>query len=653
MNDFEDWLRETLDAAVADANPPKDVMQLVRRRHSQRGIRLAACTAAAVLFLAAAVPLARHWHGGGQRPAGPSSGGTLRIVAANGPDHLDTVPAYYNVDFILERAYARQLVTYRTTPDPSLTSAGWKRDTTPVPDLATELPTVRNGGITDGGLLYTFHIRPGADWDTSPARQVTAADFVREFKAFCNPAPHAFVGNLAYYADTIVGLSSYCDAEASFFSDPRKHPVTAANVAAFQNSHAIAGVVAVNALTLRFRLISRASDFLNLMAMPFASARPAEYDRYLPNSDDLDRHLISDGPYSVEPYSIGRTGSRKPIVLRRNPAWRQSTDPVRHQYLNRIVVTTGVLDGSAQVSDLQQGREDLMLDTAVPGSSIPGLSGNPAFHIWPGSDLQPYLVFNLRSPGARRAMGNVDVRRAIEFGVNKAAIQQVFGGPSIAKVVSSVQPPGNLGGISANPYPSAGNRGNPARCRADLDAAGYHAGLTLKFIYQADSVNEAVFAAVRASLARCGIHLVGDARGISEFFPTLANGDENGKPGAYDLGLTSWIPDWLGNNGRTTLDALFRTQCVNNTTNYGCYSNRKVDNALTAAERATTPEQAARFWAAAARQVMSDAAVVPLTELQNPVLSSARVREAGLKAGVVAAPNLDGPDITNIWLAKP
>jgi len=39
----------------------------------------------------------------------PVSGGTLRIVAASGPDHIDTVPAYYTPDYMLERGYARQL----------------------------------------------------------------------------------------------------------------------------------------------------------------------------------------------------------------------------------------------------------------------------------------------------------------------------------------------------------------------------------------------------------------------------------------------------------------------------------------------------------------------------------------------------------------
>jgi peptide/nickel transport system substrate-binding protein len=647
VSEFEEWLRRSLDAAVADETPPDQIMRLVRRRHTQRGIRLAASAGSAMLLLAATVPLARTWHGGGQHPAGAPGGGVLRIVAAYGPDHVDTVPAYYTADYILERAYARQLVTYRTVPDPSISSAGWQRDITVVPDLATRLPSVRNGGITSRGRVYTFHIRPGADWDTSPVRQVTAADFVREFKAFCNPAPGGFVGNLNYYSDTIAGLAGYCSAEENFFANTMKHPVTAASVAAFQNSHAISGIAAVNPLTLRFRLVKPASDFLSLLAMPFASARPAEYDRYLPNSAQLDRHLISDGPYTVGPVAIGER-----IVMHRNPAWRQSTDPVRHQYVREIIVTAGVTDATTQVSDLRRGRQDLMLDAGVPGNELPGLAKSPEFHIWPNANMEPYLVFNLRSPGSDHAAGRLDVRRAIEFGVNKAAIQRVFGGPSAAKLTSSVQPAGNLGHIAVNPYPSVGNQGNTVKCKADLRAAGYHSGLTLKFMRGADSVDAAVFAVVKASLSPCGIRLLDDAVPESQYYPTLGNVRQNGKPGAFDIGLASWLPDWFGNDGRTTLASLFQTHCVENTTNYGCYSNHKVDDAIVAGEQATTPAQAAREWAAAARQIMVDAAVVPLTDQQSPILSSARVREAGLRAGVVFAPNLGGPDITNLRLVK-
>ncbi len=146
----------------------------------------------------------------------PQSGGTLNIVAASGPDHIDTVPAYYTPDYELERVYTRQLVSYPTVPAPTTSSAGWTTDTTPEPDAATEVPTTANGGITGGGTVYTFHIKPGVDWDTTPARQVTSADFLREFKAFFNPVSP--VGNPTYYTSTIKGMQAYGNEETAFFA---------------------------------------------------------------------------------------------------------------------------------------------------------------------------------------------------------------------------------------------------------------------------------------------------------------------------------------------------------------------------------------------------------------------------------------------------
>src|SRR5258706_137074 len=119
--------------------------------------------------------------------SGPVYGGTLKLIAASGPDHIDTVPAYYTADYILERGYARQLLTYPTVPDPSLTSPGWTKDITPAPDVATAIPTTSNGGITNGGKTYTFHIKQGVDRNTKPRPQGTPAEFNRGIKAVCKP----------------------------------------------------------------------------------------------------------------------------------------------------------------------------------------------------------------------------------------------------------------------------------------------------------------------------------------------------------------------------------------------------------------------------------------------------------------------------------
>jgi peptide/nickel transport system substrate-binding protein len=574
----------------------------------------------------------------------PIRGGTLKLVAASGPDHIDTVPAYYTADYILERAYARQLLTYPTVPDPTLNSAGWTKDITPVPDVATAVPTTSNGGITNGGKTYIFHIKQGIDWNTKPPRQVTAADFVREFKAFCNPVSP--VGNPLYYTATIVGLKQYCDAETKHFATKKNAP-TAANIANFQNTHKISGMTAVNPSTLKFTLIQPTSDFIYMLAMPFTSARPAEYDKYVPNSLQLDQHTISDGPYQITSYLPSRS-----ITMSRNPAWRQSTDSTRHQYVQTVRVTIGVSDGMAQFNGMKTGKYDLPLDTGIVASEIPTLlaTHDPKFRAWPGSNTLPYIVFNLRSPNNGGAMGKLAVRQAIEYGVNKVAVQKVVGGPSVAKILNTAIPPGNVGYQNYDLYPSTNHHeGDPFRCKSMLAKAGYKNGLSVTYLYPNDSINKSIFDALRASLRACGVNLNGKPESGSTFFVDLGNAPANAKPGTWDMAQPGWFPDWFGNNGRTIFAPMFQTACVLNTTNYGCYRSTQLDSLIRQAESAASTSRASTLWNKADHNVMSNAVIVPLLRQQLLMYSSANVEQAGTSA-IVYQPNIGGPDITNVWL---
>jgi len=560
------------------------------------------------------------------------------------------VPAYYTADYILERAYARQLLSYPTVYDPTLTSPGWKTDTTPVPDIATEVPTTANGGISADGLTYTFHLKSGVEWNTSPARQVTADDFLREFKAFCNPAPGGYVGNLNYYSATIKGITPYCNAEAAYFANAKKHPVTAANVAAFQNSHSIPGVVAVSPSELQIHLIQPASDFLYMLAMPFTSARPVEYDSYLPNSLQLDQHTISDGPYQITQYTPGKS-----IVMMKNPAWKQSTDAVRHQYVNSITLTIGVTSAQTQLADMQAGKTgtyDMVDDTALEPTAIPGLvaAHDPKFKIFPWTSTLPYVVFNLRSPNSNHAAGNLLVRQAIEYGVNKVAVQRAQGGPNVSKIIYTAIPTGNVGFQNYNLYPDNNGQGDTAKCHADLVKAGFKNGVSLTYLYANDTVNSRIFAAIQASLKPCGVNLVGKPEPGSSFFVDLGNSPVNNKAGTWDLGQPGWIPDWFGNNGRTIIQPLFNNGCVVNTNNYGCYHSTALNDLITKAEAATSLSAAASFWHQADVNVMQNAVIVPLGDGQAPFYSSARVQNAGSSA-IIYAPNIGGPDVTNVWLS--
>ncbi|HEV3294004.1 MAG TPA: ABC transporter substrate-binding protein [Streptosporangiaceae bacterium] len=576
----------------------------------------------------------------------PVYGGTLRIIANAGPDHFDTVPAYYTGDYIMERAYARQLLSYSTLPAQTTSSALWTQETTPQPDIATAVPTTANGGVTNGGLTYTYHIRSGVDWNTSPARQVVADDFIREFKAFCNPV--APVGNQLYFRSTIAGFSTYCDAETAYFGAKNAPSPTAANIAAYQNAHSISGMTAPNPMTLQVKLAQPASDFNFIMAMPFTSARPMEYDGYVPDSAQFRQHTISDGPYQITAYVPGKS-----ITLQRNPAWKQSADPIRHQYVKTIQMTMGTSSPQTALSEMQANTGDMVDDLVppVPPTSIPGLtaSHDARLHIWPGSSTNPYIVFNMRSPDGNGAMGKLLVRQAIEYGVNKAALLKVLGGPSFNQIINTAAPPGSLGWQNYNLYPTTNSQGDGAKCKAMLKSAGYPSGVTLIDTYIADTVNTDIFQSIQGSLSSCGITLKGKPEPPSSYFVSLGNAPQNNKANQWDMGQPGWFPDWFGNNGRTTLQPLFGTNCVVNTNNYGCFSSTAVDGLMKQALSATSVTAAGSDWHQADMTVMKNAVIVPLDSALNPNYTSTRVKNAGANS-VIFSPTIGGTDVTNVWL---
>ena len=584
---------------------------------------------------------------GSSNTSGATPGGTLHIVAASGQSQFDPVSAYGTWDYMIEHAYTRQLVQYPTVPYTALGDAGWLKDTTPTADVATQVPTASTGGITDNGTTYTFHIKKGVDWNNG--RQVTSQDFLREYKAFGNPVQP--VGNSGYFISTIAGFSKYFNSETAFFAKKANKP-TAANIANFQNTHSISGITTPNSSTIVFHLTEPAGDFLDILAMPFNSARPVEYNKYVPDSLQMRDNMMSDGPYNITSYTPG-----KQVVLTKNKFWKQSTDPLRHQYVNSVVITIGVTNATTQVDEIKAttngsgAPEDMQMDTAFPPNLIPSEKTNPAFHLFPWSNTNPYIVFNLRSPDAGGAMSKLKVRQAMEFTTNKSAIQKLYGGPAVAKVINTAIPPGNVGYKPISLYDTPGNQGDPSKCKALLAQAGYPHGLTLIDQYINDSVNTALFQSVQASFANCGIKLTGKPTPISSYFVDLGNAPQNNKPNEWDVAQAAWIPDWFGDNGRTTVQPFFQTNCALNTINYGCFSNKTLDADITKALKAPNATAAAPLWHEVDLIGQQNAVIVPLVDQFNPVIYSSRVASPGSSVPVWA-PNIGDPDITNIYIKK-
>ena len=582
----------------------------------------------------------------------PVSGGTLNIVSASGPAHIDTVPAYYTVDYQIEHATTRQLLSYPTEVYDSFTSPGWTADITPVPDAATEVPSTANGGITNSGKTYTFHIKPGVDWNTSPPRQVTSQDFLREFKAFFNPVSP--VGNPVYYESTIAGLTAYANAETAYFTN-KSHAPTAANIANFQNTHSISGITTPNSSTIQFTLISPASDFLYMLAMPFASARPVEYDSYVPNSLQLDQHTIADGPYQITSYTPGKS-----LTLGKNPAWKQSTDSLRHQYVDKVVDTFGVTSAETQLSDLQAGTEDIIdssTDDQRVVDSVPDRIERPQLRDLAAIEHLPVHRVQPAQPGCERC-------HAKAAGTAGGQLRRGQGGRG-----EGHRRPGH------RHHPQHGDHAGQHRIRELQHVPGRQRAGQRRHVqvrpgqgrvperrHAALHVPERLlrhpdFTAIQASLANCGITLTGKPEPGSSFFTDLGNSPENNKPGQWDMGQPGWFPDWFGNNGRTVVQALFQgPNCVINTVNYGCYDSATVNSLITKAEGASSLQAAGNYWHQADVQIMSDAVITPIMDQNIAGYSSARVR--GITSTgqtfrtAIFQPNIGAPDITALWLTN-
>jgi peptide/nickel transport system substrate-binding protein len=572
---------------------------------------------------------------GNQAPGGtivsgarsPQTGGTLKLLGSSDVDHLDTASAYYVASYTLERAFSRQLFSYPASADTG-------RANTPVADVATAIPTTVNGGISADGRTWTIHLRSGVRWNTTPAREVTAQDFVLGLKRLCNPVSP--VGAPGYYENTIVGMRSYCDGFAKVGQD-------AASIKGYIQSHDVAGLRATDARTLVVRLLRPTSDFSNILAMPFASAAPVEYLSYVPDSNAFRQHTISDGPYQITTYQAG-----KEIDLARNPAWQQASDPIRHQYVDRIQITEGQDQGPVQ-QQIQAGTADMEWDTQVPIANVPRLQSSEDARLgtFPTLATNPYVVFNLQSPSNNRALQNVKVRQALEYAVNKVAVGQVYGGPSLNTPLNQVVPPGNIGYQQFDPYPTAGNRGDPATCKQLLAKAGYPNGLVLTDVARNAGNHPAVAQSVQASLRQCGVTTKIIPVSQADYYGKYLNNPAAARRGVWDISEPGWDPDWFGNNGRAIIEPLFDGRTYGpNSTDYGDYDNAKVDTLIDRALSATDQQASASLWHAAGVQIMRDAAIIPIETQRLPLFHSSRVQNA------IYSPFSENFDVTNLWLSE-
>jgi peptide/nickel transport system substrate-binding protein len=349
---------------------------------------------------------------------------------------------------------------------------------------------------------------------------------------------------------------------------------------------------------------------------------------------------MSDGPYQITNYTPNTQ-----IVLGRNPAWKASSDPIRKAYVDKIVITEGQTPEAVQ-QQIQAGTTDLGWDVVVPTADLPSLTGDPNLSI-NSSGAVNYAVFNEQSPNANAAMKNVKVRQALEYAIDKSAIAQALGGRKIANPASQILSPIDIGYKPFNLYPTSGDKGDPAKAKQLLAAAGYPNGLTLKLLYPNTDQSPKIAQSIQTDLTAAGVKVVMVPATKSDFTVHYISDPTSGQRGLWDITLLSWVPDWFGINGRSVLQPM--TDGPNygpNSVDYGDY-NSPTTNALVQQALALPSSQEAKvadLWHQVSVQSMTDAAFIPLATVNVPLYKSSRLMNTNY------LPINQNFDITNVWL---
>lgn len=543
----------------------------VRRFRTLLGVTAAAVTLA--LSIAAcgsgtsAPPAASPQAGSSAAPAGPfdaaHKGGVLHLLAQAAGGTLDPQVNYTLQYWQLYQGVYDQLVDFART--------GGQASNTIVPDLATAMPKV-----TDGGKTYTFTLRKGIKF--SNGKPVTVSDVLASFQRIFKVASP----NAGSWYNVISGAAACL-----------KKPATCT----------LSGGVVVNPATnsVVFHLTQADPSFLDQLAMPFASILPAGS----PAHDAGTTPLPSTGPYYFASYQPS-----KALVMKRNPyfkVWSARAEP--QGYPDEIEETFG-LSAEAEVTAIENGQADWMYDPPPP-DRLTELSTKYASQVHVNSlTAFWYLAMNTNLP----PFNNLKARQAINWAINRNAVVRLYGGPQLATPACTILPPGIPGHANFCNYTAHGGQTwtapDMAKAKALVKASGT-AGQSVGVVVQNDPVNQSIGEYIQSVLNQLGYKATLKPLSDNIQFTYIQNTNNH-----VQISLTQWYQDYP-----TAADFLqVLLSCSefhagsDSSINIAGYCNKSIDSQMTtaSAEQTSNPAAANALWTTIDKEMMTQSPLAPL-----------------------------------------
>jgi peptide/nickel transport system substrate-binding protein len=502
-------------------------------------------------------------------PTGFHQGGTLTIYSSATEQSFD--PAISQSLAITSQGLVhRRLTTWDIEPG---------QEPKVVPDLAT------NTGVpSKSGRVWTYTLKPGLK--LSNGDPITSQDIKYGLERSFAPE---LSGGLGYHKTLLVGGDSY--------------------TGPYQGKQ-LASIETPNDRTIVFHLNTPYGDWPWIASMPAFAPVPQSADK---NPSTYGNDPVASGPYEVESDKPGQD-----VVLKRNPEWVKSTDPVRLGGPDQIVFKLGMDDTTAAqqlISDTGDAK-DAFGSGFVPPAQLKQITSNAAAKSRlalsnPGA--LEYLAMNTQRP----ALKNVKVRQAIEYAVDKRAFQLAAGGTQGGDLATTLITPGIPGRQDYDLYqaPASGDVGKAKDLLSQAGAGSV--SLTLVSANDSTSLNQAQ--AVQQGLERAGIKVKIEPQDPNTYLDTIT-----GDKGDYDLTVSSWQPDFPSANGN--ISPLFdSSQIGGGGYNLSRYSDPAVDRMIAQATGEVDQAKAQQDWAAADQRIMKDAPVVPLLFSRNAFLRGSDV----------------------------
>lgn len=434
-----------------------------------------------------------------------------------------------------------------------------------LPDLATEVPTQQNGGISKDNLTYTFHLRTDAKW--SDGVPFTAQDVVFTWKTVMNK--------------DVIPLTTQGFSDIASMDTPDPHTV----VMHLKRVYAPFLTTWSGPVIIPEHTLGKLSGAQIMKAAynhkPTVTLGPFEFKQWVPAD-----HIT----VVPDPYYFGGHPKTSQIVFKVIP------------------------DQNAQLAALQNGEINVYY--FAPITQLAQLKGTPGADVHVSKQAAwEFLVINMKNP----ILQDKNVRMAIEYAINKQVlVHDVWQG--LAVPMGSDQPPASWAydpNIPVFTY-------DPKKADSLLDAAGWKMGSdgyrhkNGKILALVDSTTaknpwrQQSQKIDQETLKQVGIKLIIRNYDSATFFGTVlrkGNHGQTGAQGGFDLAefetQNSYDPD---------PNVAHKFAC-NYTPdkggqNYGWFCDPKVDQLLSQEESLTDPAQRKPIFWKISQRLHDDAAAV-------------------------------------------